>query len=78
VLQRDNKVFVRDFESSNGTFVNDEQVKGKVELHDGDRLKMGPLLFEVKIEGAAPVNRPVVSKKPATKPSWAASWSWRV
>ena len=67
VLQRDNKVFVRDFESINGTFVNGEQVKGEVELHDGDRLKMGPLLFEVKIEDAAPVNRPEVSRKPATK-----------
>jgi predicted component of type VI protein secretion system len=61
------QVFVRDFESINGTFVNNEQVKGEVELHDGDRLKMGPLLFEVKIEVAAPVNRPVVSRKPATK-----------
>ena len=45
VLQRDNKVFVRDFESINGTFVNDEQVQGEVELHDGDRLRMGRLLF---------------------------------
>lgn len=69
VLQRDNKVFVRDFESINGTFVNDEQVTGEVELHDGDRLKMGPLLFEVKIEVAAPVNRPVVPRKPATTPA---------
>jgi pSer/pThr/pTyr-binding forkhead associated (FHA) protein len=69
VLQRDNKAFVRDFESTNGTFVNDEQVKGEVELHDGDRLKMGSLLFEVKIEVAAPLNRPVVSRKPATTPA---------
>ena len=68
VLQRDNKVFIRDLESINGTFVNDEQVKGELELHDGDHLKMGPLLFEVKIE-VAPVNRPEVSRKPATKPA---------
>ncbi|HEY7426452.1 MAG TPA: FHA domain-containing protein, partial [Gemmataceae bacterium] len=69
LLQRDNKVFVRDFASSKGTFVNEEPVKGEVELHDGDRLKMGPLLLEVKIEMATPVNRPVVSRKPATKPA---------
>jgi pSer/pThr/pTyr-binding forkhead associated (FHA) protein len=70
VLQRDNKVFVRDFESINGTFVNDEQVKGEIELHDSDRLKMGPLLFQVKIEVAAPENRPpVASKNLATKPA---------
>jgi predicted component of type VI protein secretion system len=67
VLQRDNKVFVRDFEGINGTFVNDEQVQSEVELHDGDRLRMGRLLFDVKIEVAAPVNRPVVSRKPAAK-----------
>src|SRR5215467_14552615 len=75
LLQRDNKVFVRDFESSKGTFVNEEPVKGEVELHDGDRLKMGPLLLEVKIEVAAPVNRPVVSRKPATKPAAKANTS---
>jgi predicted component of type VI protein secretion system len=69
VLQRDNKVFVRDFESVNGTFVNDEQIKDEVELHDGDRLRMGSLRFEVKIEVAAPVDRPVVSRKPTTKPA---------
>jgi pSer/pThr/pTyr-binding forkhead associated (FHA) protein len=69
VLQRDNKVFVRALDSSNGTFVNEEPVKGKVELHDGDRLKLGPLLFEVKIAVAASVNRPVVSRKPVTKPA---------
>ncbi len=69
VLQRDNKVFVRDLESINGTFVNDEQVNGELELHDGDRLRMGPLLFEVKIEVATSVNRPEVSRKPATQPA---------
>jgi pSer/pThr/pTyr-binding forkhead associated (FHA) protein len=69
VLQRDNKVFIRDYESTNGTFVNDVPVKGEIELHDGDRLKMGSLLFEVKIDVSAPVNRPVESRKPATKPA---------
>ena len=36
-------------------------------MHDGDRLRMGRLLFEVKVEVAAPVNRPVVTRNPATK-----------
>jgi pSer/pThr/pTyr-binding forkhead associated (FHA) protein len=67
VLQRDDKAFVRDFGSTNGTFVNDEPVKGEVELHDGDRLKMGPLLFDVKLEVAAPVNHPTPA--PASKPA---------
>jgi pSer/pThr/pTyr-binding forkhead associated (FHA) protein len=66
VLQREGKAFVRDFDSTNGTFVNNEPVKGEVELHSGDQLKMGPLLFEVRIEGSAPVNRP--TPPPPTKP----------
>jgi predicted component of type VI protein secretion system len=69
LLQRDGKVFLRDFDSTNGTFVNNEPVKGEIELHHGDQLKIGPLMFEVRIEASAPVNRPVVSRKPATKPA---------
>jgi pSer/pThr/pTyr-binding forkhead associated (FHA) protein len=57
LLKRDNKVFVRDFGSTNGTFVNDRQIRGEIELLDGDQLRVGPLLFGVKVE-PAPVNRP--------------------
>ncbi len=70
VLQRDGKVFVRDFDSTNGTFVNDQPVKGEVELHHDDQLKIGPLLFGVRIDLAAPVNRPTPpppTRAPATK-----------
>jgi pSer/pThr/pTyr-binding forkhead associated (FHA) protein len=65
VLQRDNKAFLRDFDSTNGTFVNDQPVKGEVELHDGDTLKVGPLMFTVKLDLTAPVNRPTPA--PPTK-----------
>ena len=44
---RDSKAFVRDMESTNGTFVNDEQITGERELADGDRLRFGPLDFSV-------------------------------
>src|SRR6516164_5668393 len=47
LIQRDGSVFVRDFDSTNGTFVNDQPVKGEIELKNGDRLKLGPLLFSV-------------------------------
>lgn len=66
VLQREGKAFIRDFDSTNGTFVNNEPVKGEIELHHGDQLKMGPLLFDVQIEVIAPVNRP--TPPPPTKP----------
>lgn len=65
LLQREGKAFIRDFDSTNGTFVNNAQVKGEVELQDGDQLKMGPLLFKVKIESTTPVNRP--TPPPPTK-----------
>jgi len=58
ILQREAKAFVRDFDSTNGTFVNNEQVKGEVELNNGDQLKIGPLLFTVLLEMSTPVNRP--------------------
>jgi predicted component of type VI protein secretion system len=57
LIQRDNKVFVRDFDSTNGTFVNDQPVKGEVEVHHDDKLKIGPLLFGISVQ-AATVDRP--------------------
>ncbi len=50
VLTRGEKVLVRDFDSTNGTFVNDEPVKGERELHHEDQLKVGPLTFSVSIQ----------------------------
>src|SRR6516225_10162899 len=58
LIQRDGKVFIRDFDSTNGTVVNEVPVKGEVELHHEDRLKIGPLLFAVRVEAAIPVSRP--------------------
>jgi pSer/pThr/pTyr-binding forkhead associated (FHA) protein len=40
---------VRDFNSRNGTFVNDEAVVGQREVHNGDRVKVGNLEFEVQL-----------------------------
>jgi predicted component of type VI protein secretion system len=71
LLVRDGKVFLRDFDSTNGTFLNDQPVKGEVEVKNDDRLKVGPLLFGIRAEagGPPPVNRPTPS--PATKPATA-------
>ena len=68
VLVRGEKVFVRDFESTNGTFVNDQPVKGEVELQNADVLKVGPIAFAVNVEpSAAPVNKPTPAP-PTKKP----------
>lgn len=76
ILQKEGKVFIRDFDSTNGTFVNDQPVKGEIEIKNEDILKVGPLLFGVKIEATTPVNRPTpvpATKAPAPAPKPPAS-----
>jgi pSer/pThr/pTyr-binding forkhead associated (FHA) protein len=65
LLVRDNKVFVQDLESTNGTFVNDRQIKGEVEVKNEDRLIIGPLAFALRIQALPPVNIP--TPPPPTK-----------
>jgi pSer/pThr/pTyr-binding forkhead associated (FHA) protein len=66
ILVRDGKLLIQDFDSTNGTFVNDEKVTGEKPLKHGDRLKVGPLEFELKIERTAPaVKAPVAAKAAA-------------
>src|SRR4051794_11063586 len=47
---RDDKLFVRDLDTPAGTFVNDLRISGEVALRDGDRLRVGPLLFRARVE----------------------------
>jgi predicted component of type VI protein secretion system len=70
LLIRDGKVFLRDFDSTNGTFVNDRPLKGETELRDGDRFRVGPLSFTVKITITA-VDKP--TPLPPTAPAKAAA-----
>jgi pSer/pThr/pTyr-binding forkhead associated (FHA) protein len=49
--------FIRDFNSTNGTFVNGRQITGEVELHDSDQLKLGPLVFKVLVKMPVPANQ---------------------
>ena len=45
----DFSVHVRDLGSTNGTFVNDQRVRGEVLLNSGDRIRVGKLDFELVI-----------------------------
>jgi predicted component of type VI protein secretion system len=66
ILQREGKAFIRDFDSTNGTLLNNEPIKGEVELHNNDQLKIGPLMFSVRLEATpAPVNK--ATPPPPTK-----------
>ena len=42
-------VFVRDYGSRNGTLVDGQRILDQTELHDGQRLQIGPLEFLVRI-----------------------------
>jgi pSer/pThr/pTyr-binding forkhead associated (FHA) protein len=64
VLIKGGQVFVQDFDSTNGTFINDEQIKGEVQVKDGDTLKLGPLSFKLVIEGMPAPSKPTPPPKP--------------
>jgi pSer/pThr/pTyr-binding forkhead associated (FHA) protein len=64
---RGDRVFVRDFDSTNGTRVNDQPVKGEQEVFNQDQLSVGPLLFRVMLEGSPAVSKP--TPMPPTTPA---------
>src|SRR5437016_12301108 len=41
ILLRENKVFVHDFQSTNGTFVNDRQIMGDIEIRRSEERRVG-------------------------------------
>ncbi len=51
LVVRDKSLFLKDFGSTNGTFVNEEQIEADIELpiKTGDRVRVGPLDFTVQI-----------------------------
>lgn len=55
-------VVVRDLESRNGTFVNGEKITSASELNNGDKLKIGPLEFQIIVrEATGAKKRPKVT-----------------
>jgi predicted component of type VI protein secretion system len=62
---RSGRVSIEDFDSTNGTFVNERRIKGEVELLNGDRLTVGPLVFELRLHTGPPVSD--VTPLPPTK-----------
>jgi len=65
VIIRDKQAFIRDFASTNGTHVNDEKVEDERELHNDDRLKVGPLEFRVVLESSPGVDKQTPLPAPA-------------
>jgi pSer/pThr/pTyr-binding forkhead associated (FHA) protein len=49
IIVEQGSVVLQDFNSKNGTFVNDQRVDSQRELRNGDRIKVGPLELEVQL-----------------------------
>jgi CheY-like chemotaxis protein len=63
---RDGEIWVQDLGSLNGTFLNGERVSGPRPIHDGDRLDLTFLPYEVRLpkSGDAPAVQPGVPSAP--------------
>jgi pSer/pThr/pTyr-binding forkhead associated (FHA) protein len=64
-------VFVRDYGSTNGTYLNEEQIAGERQAKPGDLLKVGPLEFKLAFEATAQV--PALKVAPAPSATSAAA-----
>lgn len=53
VIVRDERAFLRDFNSTNGTILNKKPLQGEIELKNGDEFSVGPLTFRVKLQAGA-------------------------
>jgi len=54
LLVSGDSVVLRDLNSRNGTFVNDQRVQGDQELKSGDKIRIGKLEFEAVIKAGKP------------------------
>jgi pSer/pThr/pTyr-binding forkhead associated (FHA) protein len=70
LVQRHDQVFVRDLKSTNGSFLNNDRIQGEVAVKDGDLLKIGPLVFAVKIQ----VPAEAVAKESGSDEDQAVTW----
>jgi pSer/pThr/pTyr-binding forkhead associated (FHA) protein len=49
ILVENGSAAIEDFGSTNGTFLNDERIQQRRDLHDGDRIKIGKLELEARL-----------------------------
>lgn len=64
----DNRVHVRDLGSSNGTYINNHRIQ-QSELHVGDTLTIGPVVFTTVIDGRPTEIKPILTILEPSKPS---------
>ncbi len=67
---RGERAFVRDLDSRTGTFLNDRQLRGEIELRDGDFLRVGPLVLIVQLETATTEVPPCAAAETQRMPAY--------
>ena len=67
--RNDNTLKIRDLGSHNGTFLNGEQIDGETTLKAGDYLKIGPLVFQLRIDGEPEKTSPPRDISPEAAPA---------
>jgi pSer/pThr/pTyr-binding forkhead associated (FHA) protein len=70
---RSGRVSIEDFDSTNGTLVNDRRIKGEIELLNGDRLTIGPLVLELRLQTGTPVSEATTASTETTADEAAAA-----
>lgn len=65
ILLRGDEVVVKDLNSTNGTFINNQQITGEAVLKSGQILRLGQV--EIRLENGAPA--PAAAAAPASAPA---------
>lgn len=47
IIVRNNKVYLEDLHSTNGTFLNGKRISGKVQLSNKDEIRIGKSIFKI-------------------------------
>ena len=68
VYLRGNEVLIRDLNSTNGTFINNEKISEST-LKPGQTLRLGNVELKLDTPAPAPAAAPTPSKRPVTAPS---------
>ena len=66
ILMREGKFFLSDMGSTNGTFLNNEEVRGEVEVKSGDVIRIGNSIFRLET---------MKSKDPGFQQKWKSATS---
>lgn len=69
ILLRGEDVVVKDLNSTNGTFINGNQITGEAVLKPGQTLKLGQIELKLEVDGAAPTAPSASAPAPTSTPA---------